>query len=54
MSDWADKAAAEIWAALSDLKGIRQEMDLIDRDIQSEIIETMAEIIRLACTEQSE
>lgn len=45
---WAHKAANEIWDDLSDRKGVGNELEEIDKEVKSEIIDTMAQIIRKA------
>jgi len=48
--DWAVKAARGVIADLRDRRDIKQplQIHLIDEDVRAEIIQTLAEIIRLA------
>lgn len=46
--DWAHSAARGVLNNLKDRRGIRQELDEIDEDIRIEIVESIAEIIRIA------
>jgi hypothetical protein len=46
--DWARRAALGVLANLGDRRGIKHELQEIDHDIRVEVVETLAEIIRLA------
>jgi len=46
--DWAHSAARGVLNNLEDRRGIRQELENIDEDIRVEIVESIAEIIRIA------
>ena len=47
-TDYAHKAARGILANLTDRRGIKQEFNNIDEDVRAEIVESIAEIIRVA------
>ena len=46
--DWAHIAARGILYDLSDRRGIKQELGMVDEDVRKEITETMAMLIRHA------
>lgn len=46
--DWAYRAARGVVANLCDRRGIKHGFEEIDPDIRREIIETLADIIRMA------
>lgn len=46
--DWADKAALGILRDLSDRRGIKHELGAVDDDVRPDIVDAMAEIIRVA------
>lgn len=47
-SDWAHRAARGIIANLEGRRGIKNELNGIDKEIKVEIIDEIAEIIRVA------
>lgn len=46
--DWAVKAARGVLADLSDRRGIKWELGKVEHDIRKEIVQSLADIIRLA------
>lgn len=46
--DWAVKAARGVIADLQDRRGTKKIFEKVDEDIRSEIVASLAEIIRLA------
>lgn len=46
--DWAHRAARGILADLSDRRGIKHELEMVDDDVRIELTESLAEIIRQA------
>ena len=46
--DWAHRAARGIMADLCDRRGIKSELELIEKEVAQDIVETIAEIIRQA------
>ena len=46
--DWAHAAARGILADLNDRRDIKRGFERIDEDVRAEIVESLAEIIRLA------
>lgn len=48
--DWAAKAARGVIADLTDRRNIKHGFDDVDPDVRVEIVQQMAEIIRLAWT----
>ena len=46
--DWAHTAARGVMANLQDRRGIKQGFSDIDEDIRIEIVQSLAEVIRLA------
>jgi len=47
-TDWAHVAARGVIADLSGRRGIGQELELVEHEIRVEIVQSLAEIIRLA------
>jgi hypothetical protein len=52
--DWAYTAARGIFADLSDRGSISHELDMVEQDTRSELVELVAEIIRQAKTTETE
>lgn len=46
--DWAVRAARGVLADLSDRRGIKHELHEVDADVRAEIVQSLADIIRLA------
>ncbi len=46
--DWAHAAARGVLADLSDRRGIKGELEMIDEDVRAELVKSVAEIIRAA------
>lgn len=46
--DWAHAAARGVLADLNDRKGIKRELEEVDEEVRIELVESLAEIIRLA------
>lgn len=46
MKDWPELAVERIIADLCDRRGLRQEFEAIDEEIQQEITDTWVEIVR--------
>lgn len=47
-TDWAHAAARGVLADLEDRKGVGNELEQIDYEVRNEIVQELAEIIRLA------